>query len=65
MKTKERASRKTPVRKTASRGGNRIYDITLEVGSSIVIDPSGKILRIKEIGPDQITFEQLDVETTE
>ena len=64
MKTKERASRKTSVRKTASTSGTQIHDITLEVGSSI-IDPSGNILRIKKIARDRITFEQDEVKTAE
>jgi redox-sensitive bicupin YhaK (pirin superfamily) len=36
----------------------RLHDVTLEVGSSIVIDPSGERLTIKKIGGGRITFEQ-------
>jgi hypothetical protein len=36
----------------------RQHRVTLKVGSSIVIDPSGERLTIKKIGGGQITFEQ-------
>ena len=36
----------------------RQHHVTLKVGSSIVIDPSGERLTIKKIGGGQITFEQ-------
>jgi hypothetical protein len=34
------------------------HDITVEVGSSIVIDPTGERLYVKEIKGGQITFER-------
>ena len=36
----------------------RTHNITLQVGASIVIDPAGEKLVIKQIDGDQITFEQ-------
>jgi len=36
----------------------RQHHVTLKVGSSIVIDPSGERLTIKKIGGGKITFEQ-------
>ncbi|MCZ6553621.1 MAG: hypothetical protein O7A67_07430 [SAR324 cluster bacterium] len=35
-----------------------MHDVTLEVGSSIIIDPAGERLYIKEITKDRIVFEQ-------
>ena len=36
----------------------RTHDVTLKVGASIVIDPAGETLVIKDIDGDLITFEQ-------
>jgi hypothetical protein len=36
----------------------RTHNITVEVGSSIVIDPPGERLYVKEIKGGQITFER-------
>ncbi len=57
---KERVSQGNRVRKTdtADNAGNETHDITLEVGSSILIDPAGEMLRIKEIKSGEIIFEQ-------
>ncbi len=45
-------------RKAKKAEAVRTHDVTLEVGSSIVIDPAGERLLIKEISGDRIVFEQ-------
>ena len=55
MKTKERASHGGRVRKTPA---TKTHDVTLEVGASILIDPAGEKLKIKEIKSGYIVFER-------
>ena len=62
MKTKDRASQRGRVRKTPA---TVTHDITLEVGSSILIDPAGEKLRIKEIKSGIITFEREKMDLVE
>ncbi len=45
-------------RKAKKAEAVQIHDVTLEVGSSIIIDPAGERLYIKEITKDRIVFEQ-------
>ena len=49
----------TRSRKAKKAEAVRTHDVTLEVGSSIVIDPAGERLLIKEITEDRIVFEQV------
>ncbi len=45
-------------RKAKKAEAVQMHDVTLEVGSSIIIDPAGERLYIKEITEDRIVFEQ-------
>ena len=62
MNDKQSVSHGGRVRKTPS---TKIHTITLDVGTSILIDPSGKKLRIAEIEPNQITFEEEEMDAAE
>jgi len=51
-------ARKDEAAKTRKGRAVQTHDITVEVGSSIVIDPTGQRLYVKEIKGGRITFEQ-------
>lgn len=53
-------ARKAEAAKPRKAAAIRKHDITVEVGSSIVIDPTGERLLVKEIKGDKITFERDD-----
>ena len=51
-------ARKADAAKPKKAPAVRKHDITVEVGSSIVIDPTGERLLVKEIKGGKITFER-------
>jgi hypothetical protein len=51
-------ARKAEAAKPRKGRSVQTHDITVEVGSSIVIDPTGQRLYVKEIKGGRITFEQ-------
>ena len=51
-------ARKAVAAKPGKGRSVKTHNITVEVGSSIVIDPTGERLYVKEIKGGRITFEQ-------
>lgn len=56
-------ARKTESAKSSKAPAVRKHDITVEVGSSIVIDSTGERLLVKEIKGGKITFERDEART--